>query len=87
MQHEIVQVAEMLETANIIIITKQRIAWMEQTVDEVLQDISGKTRTNKKTNESTTQPEKEETIITGRQERKKRTAPISTFHEENHCLF
>ena len=41
--------------------TKQRIIWMEQTLDEVLQDTSGNPRINKKTKESTTQTEKEET--------------------------
>ena len=30
--------------------TEQRITWMEQTLDEVLQDASGKSRINKKTN-------------------------------------
>ena len=40
--------------------TEQRITWTEQTLDEVLQDTSGNSRINKKTNESTTQTEKEE---------------------------
>ena len=65
--------------------TEQRITWMEQTLDEVLQDVSGNPRINKKTNESTTQTEEEETIMAGKQERKKRTTctPITNFFTNN----